>query len=551
MYSDANLGESEEKYRTLFECSSEGVFVLSDVVLDCNEQLCRLFGESRDQVLGRPPSDFWPPVQPDGSNSLEEAGRLIAAALAGEPQHFEWQHRASDGRLIDTEVSIKAVTVAGTQVVLGTLHDITERKQAEQKIRDYALALEVTNEALRRANEAAEAATRAKSEFLANMSHEIRTPLTAILGFAEILVEQVRDPESVASAETVRRNGEFLLRLINDILDLSKVEAGKLDVECVDCSPQAIVADVAAMVRVQAGAKGLPVAVAYDGPIPATIRSDPTRLRQILLNLLGNAVKFTEVGSIRLVARLVQDRDRPARLCFEVVDTGIGLDLAQIARLFEPFCQGDATTSRRFGGSGLGLAISRRLARFLGGDIQVTSIPGKGSKFSLTVATGPLEGVPLLQYTDRPAGEPEPPCGEVASPPRRLDCRILLAEDGPDNQRLITFLLKKTGAEVTVACDGQDALDKAQACPAGRRPFDLILMDMQMPVMDGYEATRRLRQAGYDGPIIALTAHAMKYDRDKCLEAGCDDYLAKPVNRDKLLETVSQYAGQASSRATP
>ncbi|MDY0165686.1 MAG: CHASE4 domain-containing protein [Thermoguttaceae bacterium] len=423
-------------------------------------------------------------------------------------------------------------------------------------INDMLRRLRESMQHLREASSAAQQASRAKSEFLANMSHEIRTPMTAILGFADVLAEQVGDPGNASFAEIIKRNGQYLLQLINDILDLSRVEAGKMGIERVACSPSRIASEVASLMKVRADAKGLLLLVESLGPLPTTIQSDATRLRQILINLVGNAIKFTEAGSIRFRVRMLPSNGDQPQLCFDVIDTGIGLDEDQLPGLFEPFSQADSSTSRRFGGSGLGLAISRRLAQLLGGDITVSSRPGVGSTFSLTVATGPLDGVPMLNSLSNDSCLPsECVSKDATSTQVRFDCHILLAEDGLDNQRLITFLLKKAGVEVTVAEDGRIAVQKALAgrsnrsvfdndgkAPDGKEavPFDLILMDMQMPVMDGYEAVRQLRRAGYAGPIIALTAHAMKHDRQKCLEAGCDQYLAKPIDRHTLLAAVAE-----------
>ncbi len=553
---EQTLRESEEKYRTLFENSSVGVFLLADVLIDCNDQLCRMFGSRREDHIGKPASAFWPVTQPDGRPSDEKAAELIERARRGHPQRFDWTLLRLDGTAFESEVTLKAIAVGGRQVLFGTIRDISEQKLAEQRLRESALALEATNDALRKATEAAEAATRAKSEFLANMSHEIRTPLTAILGFAEMLLDRASDHDTHDAAQTIRRNGEYLLRLINDILDLTKVEAGKLEVESVSCSPREIVAEVASLMRVQASAKGLPLDVEYEGPVPAAILSDPIRIRQILINLLGNAIKFTEMGRVRLVVRLQDQEGRPPRMRFDVIDTGVGLSEDQLARLFQPFAQGDTSTSRRFGGSGLGLAISRRLAWSLGGDIKVTSVPGRGSSFSLTVATGPLNGVPLV-------GGEECLAYPAASDTRRADAarvrvrgQILLVEDGQDNQRLLRFMLEKAGAEVTIAENGllalQQVLVRWPGAPGTRterlESFDMILMDMQMPVMDGYEATQRLRQRGYAGPIVALTAHAMKQDRKKCLDAGCDEYLVKPIDRVQLLETIARYLPRVEPR---
>jgi CheY-like chemotaxis protein len=345
--------------------------------------------------------------------------------------------------------------------------------------------------------------------------------------------------------ETIRRNGNHLLHIINDILDLSKIEAGKFQVEWQPCSPAAILADAVSLLRVRAQAKGIALKLEFAGPMPDTILTDPARLRQILLNLIGNAIKFTEAGSVRLLARVDDAATAQPTFVCEVTDTGIGMTAEQVQNLFQPFHQADASTSRKFGGTGLGLAISKRLATLLRGDITLTSQPGQGSTFTLTVDPGPLSDV---AFHDHPAESLAPPASPsaISSPVPTLDCRILLAEDGADNKRLIAFVLSKAGAEVTTVENGQEAIEAALAAfPNGERredgpeAFDVILMDMQMPVMDGYEATRRLRAAGYNRPIIALTAHAMADDRQKCLEAGCDDYVTKPIDRVKLVGMIA------------
>ena len=332
-----------------------------------------------------------------------------------------------------------------------------------------------------------------------------------------------------------------MLELINDILDLSKIEAGKLDVECIDCSPEQVVNDVAALMRVRAEAKGIPLEVEYVGGIPETIQCDPTRLRQILINLAGNAIKFTESGRVRLVSRLVQNTKRPTCMQFDVVDTGIGMTPEQSSKLFQPFMQADASTTRKFGGTGLGLSISKRLAEALGGDITISSSPGEGSTFSVTVETGTLDGVTIREDLTETMSETEQKPKVAQTPAGKLDCRLLLAEDGPDNQRLISFVLKKAGAEVTLAENGLIAHDRALEAREAGEPFDVVLMDMQMPIMDGYEATRKLREANYTGPIVALTANVMSGDHEKCLEAGCDGYATKPIDRAKLFATIAEF----------
>ncbi len=407
---------------------------------------------------------------------------------------------------------------------------------------------------LHAARDAAEAANRAKSEFLANMSHEIRTPMTAICGFADLLSEGCPGrcgfgKEVPGHIDTIARNARHLLEIINDILDLSKIEAGKLAVARSTCSPSRILGDVVALMQGRAREKNLALSVEYTGAIPQRIRSDPTRLRQILINLVGNAVKFTERGSVRILVRFLPAEGEPPRLQVDVIDSGIGMTEGQLSRIFEAFTQADTSNSRGFGGTGLGLTISKLLAQALGGEITVTSCPGKGSRFTLTVETGPLDDVPMIDpqvcadHEDHDDATPrEEPPSDV--PPVKLDCRVLLAEDGPDNQRLISFVLSKAGAQVTVAENGRIAYEKARQAADANEPFDVILMDMAMPVLDGYEATRKLRNDGYTGVIVALTAHAMDGDREKCIRAGCDGYATKPIDRSELVAMVSQCSKQ-------
>ncbi len=393
------------------------------------------------------------------------------------------------------------------------------------------------------ARDMAQYAARAKGTFLANMSHEIRTPMTAILGFADNLLDpDVAETERTDAVHTIRRNGQHLLQVINDILDLSKIEAGRLDVEHVECQTRRMLYDVAHLLKAKAEEKGLVLCIESDGLIPDAITSDSTRLKQALVNLVGNAIKFTERGSVRIIASC--DRANEI-ISFAVVDTGIGITPEQASRIFEPFVQADTSTTRHYGGTGLGLIITRRIAELLGGTVTACSRIGEGSTFTLSVATGPLEGVQMVG-----AAEPRPTTLEAPIPVEalpRIHGRILLAEDGPDNQRLISFILRKAGAEVIVVANGCEAVEAALAALEEGTPYPVILMDIQMPVMDGYEAVRILRQKGYTGQIIALTAHAMKGELDKCLTTGCDHYLSKPIARDTLIREVAARMGQASA----
>ena len=401
------------------------------------------------------------------------------------------------------------------------------------------LAVALAYFAIRHAKDAAESASRSKSEFLANMSHEIRTPLNSILGFTELLRRGVGfSDQDRAHLDTISSSGRHLLTLINDILDLSKIEAGHFEFEQIRCSPHQIISEVLSTLRVPAQERGHRLECRWTSRVPETILTDPARLRQVLTNLVGNAIKFTERGSIKVVATVAPDSPEP-RFLIEVHDTGIGIPADRIDAIFSPFEQADNSITRRFGGTGLGLAISRRIVDGLGGKLTVESEPGRGSVFRVTLSTGPLENVRILESP--PTEALKSASASNPTPAIRLNSvRILLVEDGQSNRQFIGLVLQQAGAEVVVAENGQEGLDAA-----GSRTFDVILMDMQMPVLDGYTAAKRLRERGCNLPIIALTAHAMRGDKEKCLAAGCSDYLSKPIDMDELLQTVATALHQA------
>jgi two-component system CheB/CheR fusion protein len=450
----------------------------------------------------------------------------------------------------------------------GSLSDVDERRRTQEELHTHAQELQQAKwavertaadlvssmEALAESKQKAESATRSKSEFLANMSHEIRTPMTAIMGFADLLLEPSTPAEERRShVLTIRRNGEHLLTLINDILDLSKVEAGRVELERIEFAPAEVLEDVGALMRVKLQEKRLSLSIEFETPIPRRIHSDPVRLRQILVNLVGNAIKFTEQGGIRLLAGFhPEEPGSQARLYVRIRDSGIGMTADQIGRLFQPFVQADTSTTRRFGGTGLGLTIARRLAQMMGGDIRVESQPGQGSTFTVEIALG--EGAELELHDPRaerrPAQESKPDAPAARASDLR-GMRVLLAEDGRDNQRLITLVLERAGAEVALAENGRCACEKALEALAAGKPFDVILMDMQMPELDGWGATALLRSVRYEGPIVALTANAMEGDREKCLAAGCDDFASKPIEKPKLLATLQSWRGRKSAAAQP
>ena len=508
---------------------------------DWSDETYQICGRDRH----RPPPSFeesLAAVHPDDRPLI--TGSLASPYIRQFSQDLRIMRPDGSMRFVHVRCQIMRDASGSATEMVGMLQDVTERKLGEQELRQARDELEVrvgerTAELLQ-AQRAAEAASHSKSEFLANMSHEIRTPMNAILGYADLML----DPKQTAGdrlncVQTIRRNAGHLLDVINDILDISKIEAGKLTVERMECSPSQVVSDVASLLRGRAAEKGLTLDVGFRGPFPETIQSDPTRLRQILINLVGNAVKFTGAGGVRLVGSVIDPGlFSGPRMRFDVTDTGIGISAEEISRIFRPFTQADTSTTRRFGGTGLGLTICKRLAEMLGGDITVSSAEGRGSTFSVTIDTGSLDGVRMLsEYR-----EAVTPPTEAAQPlVSELRGRVLLVEDGPDNRQLLSYYLTQAGAEVTTSENGRVGCDIALAAMDAGNPFDLIVMDMQMPELDGYGATSRLRTKGCTTPIIALTAHAMADDRTRCIRAGCTDYITKPVDRADLLAMVAKY----------
>ena len=390
---------------------------------------------------------------------------------------------------------------------------------------------------LKKAKRLSDEANRTKSEFLANMSHELRTPLTAVIGYAEKITDSdISEVEKINAANTIVRNGEHLLDIINDLLDLSKIEFGNFDIEIAPASLPELIESIVTLMRAKATEKGLAFEIIQDSPIPEKIRTDSTRLRQILLNLISNAIKFTSTGKVQLRLSLEEDLEK---MRFDVIDTGIGITPEQQGKLFSPFTQANLGITREYGGTGLGLSISQGLSEQLGGEISFKSQVGKGSTFTVSVATGPLDSISMIESISKVLSSNKKPSAPNPKPARsqeKLSGSVLLAEDCEDNRALITHYLKKAGVKVSLAENGQEALEMVS-----NDNFDVILMDMQMPVLDGHEATKLLRERGCQIPIVALTAEAMKHHINDCLEEGCSDHLAKPFHRNQLIEMVRKH----------
>lgn len=401
---------------------------------------------------------------------------------------------------------------------LGTVTDIEDRKTSEDRLKEAQRAAELANEA--------------KTHFLANMSHEIRTPLNAIMGFTELLTDPAHSmEEKMKNVAVVRRNCHQLLKIVNEILDISKVEAGELETEKVETHVLELLGEVKALLRVQASKKGIDLKFEPAAGVPSRVMTDSTRLRQILLNIIGNALKFTKEGSVTVSTKFSTTMNGHSYFYFTVSDTGVGIDQQNSLKIFQPFSQADTSTTRLFGGTGLGLALARRLARALGGDVELLqSAPGKGSTFLISIEVEVLDQAEWEQLDKEAQNKPQIDFTETSVLKGK---RILLVEDAEDNQFLIQQFLSRTGAIIEVANNGNEGVDKALS-----NEYEVVLMDIQMPFKDGYQATSELRSKNFSKPIIALTAHALVEEREKCLKAGCTSHLTKPINRQQLIESL-------------
>lgn len=532
------------------------VMLREDLVIDgWNAAVANWSGVAASDAVGKNLQGLFPELD---AKSLRLRMRKVieygqSVVLSDEMEHQVLPLHTSNGRPLLHRIVISSAPDDPRRVLL-VIEDITtsidqltelreerQRLQAsERSLRVYGEELHKSNAALVEARRNAEDANAAKSQFVANMSHEIRTPLTAVKGFAEILLDHSESDFARDAAERVVRNGELLIAIVNDVLDLSKIESGSLTLKCETGSPQKIVEDVRRTFSQHADKKGIELSVHIADDAPDAYLADSTRLFQILNNLIGNALKFTEAGAVRVQVDGVRETDGHRMVRFEVSDTGVGIDPAKLETIFEPFTQADTSTQRRYGGTGLGLAICQKLTDQMGGSLTVASEPGVGSTFTLLMPAGEAAS------RQDAAAHPDSADNKASDTPLSLSGRrILVAEDGPDNQRLIEYLLLKAGAELLFVENGQLAIE-AILGQEKDSAFDAVILDMQMPVMDGYTAALKLRDAGVTLPIIALTANAMMGDRDKALEAGCSDYLTKPIEPSQLIGLLQKLIGTES-----
>lgn len=519
--------ESERRFRILLDSTAEGVIGLD------REGICTFVNQSSVKLLGcDTESDLLGTTICPYVHQPNEQGEfdcdICDSFATGEAIHSDQSVFArKDGSQFPVEYWSYPVHADGELAgAVVTFYDIRERRDAEQQLRETRLA--------------AESANHAKSRFLANMSHELRTPLSAILGFADILLVELQQEQHRQRVTTIKTNGSYLLELLNDILDLSKIEAGKLSIHPEQVDLPALLTDVVTLMRVRSDAKDLPLKFSFLSEIPRRVETDPRRLRQVLVNLVGNAIKFTSLGEVSLTAHVGSGTDGTPRLVMEVRDTGIGIDADDLSLIFKPFAQADKQQPLAAGGTGLGLSISQLLAHEMGGEIEVESIRGMGSSFRFTIPLAdsssatvpPQEDVLCTNLPEKK--QPEP------LQDRLHGRRILVADDRRDIRHVAEFFLKQGGAEVLLAENGELAVQLVKAELAQGNQLDLVLMDMQMPKKDGYQATRELIGLGHRLPIIALTAAAMKGERERCLQAGCRDYLTKPIDGETLVAVCAK-----------
>jgi PAS domain S-box-containing protein len=514
------LQNEEARYRRLFESSEDAMWVMrANRFVMANDAACRILGyATADSFTEIHPSDISPPTQPDGSSSFDKANAMMAEAYRRGYHRFEWSHLRSDGTVFPAEVTLTVLATDPEPELYAVVRDISDRKLVEDE--------------LRRARAQSEASNAAKSDFLATMSHEIRTPMNAVLGMSELLHGTKLDEEQAEFVATIVSSGASLLALINDVLDFSKIEAGHLELASEEFDLSSLATDVGRLLGASAAAKGVELRVETDGIEVPQVVGDPARLRQMLVNLLGNAIKFTDEGHVALRVQSLSGADDRACVRLEVEDTGVGIPVEAQAGLFDPFVQADATTTRHYGGTGLGLAITRSLAVAMGGTIALKSAPDVGSTFIIECELGRRDHTPdefreESSKTHFSEGRP------------KMRGKILVVEDALPNQKLAEKMLELMGLEVSIAENGKVGVEMYQASD-----YDLVLMDLQMPVMDGYDATRGIRRVQAERsvfcPICAVTANVTPDDQAKCRSVGMDGFLGKPYNFSQLRAQVEE-----------
>ncbi|WP_412480700.1 response regulator [Azonexus sp. IMCC34839] len=527
------LSESEKRYRTAFQTTLDAIAIttLSDgTYVDVNRAFIKISGYSREEIVGHSSLELSLWAHPEDRYRLAEQIRGGANHL-----EFEALFRRKNGERFWGMFSVTRMELDGVPCLLSITRDITEEKNAKDALARHHEELErqvaERTAELSRAKEAAEAASVAKSAFLANMSHEIRTPLNAITGMAYMIRRGGLTPRQEGQLDKLEAAGEHLLNIINAVLELSKIEAGKIKLNEIPLRIESVLDNVLSMLQSRAQAKELPLHV-ETGHLPTNLIGDPTAVQQALLNYAANALKFTDNGHVTLSAHVQEEDDSSALVRFEVEDTGIGIEPEVLARLFSAFEQADNTTTRKYGGTGLGLAITKRLAELMGGTTGASSTPGQGSRFWFTVRFAKSAHARASLTLDCAVDAEQVLRDQL--PPHR----ILLVEDEPVNREIAQCLLQDAGQQVDTAVDGTEAVALVR-----QNRYDLILMDMQMPKMDGLQATRliRLLPEGHDLPILALTANAFGEDRARCIEAGMNDFIAKPVEPAALFESVLRW----------